>query len=57
MGYIVAYILLSWFVFLLVYVAGESYTVRKPNSRFGKWWRKHIINDDKGNDDDYWMYM
>jgi hypothetical protein len=33
---------LSW-VLILTLVAGETYAMDHPHSKFTKWWRKHII--------------
>ena len=33
---------MGW-AFLLLIVAGETHAMNNPNSKFTKWWRKHLI--------------
>ena len=30
---------------MLTIMAGEIYVAKHPNSKFKKWWRKHIVED------------
>ena len=50
---IVAYILIVWFITIVGIATGEHYCKKYPDSKFGKWWRKHLIgdfNEDNEND-------
>ena len=51
MGMIVAFILITCFITLVGISIGERYAVAHPESKFTKWWRKHLIGD--GNEDDF----
>jgi hypothetical protein len=38
--------LLGW-LFLLLIIAGETYAMDKPYSKFTKWWRRYWIDTEK----------
>jgi hypothetical protein len=40
--------ILGW-MFLLTLILGEKHATNNTNSRFTKWWRKHIIGILKSN--------
>ena len=53
MGMIVGYILITWFIIIASIVTGENCCKKYPDSKFGKWWRKHLIAEfDEDNEND-----
>ncbi len=50
---IVGYILITWFIIIASIVTGENCCKKYPDSKFGKWWRKHLIAEfDEDNEND-----
>ncbi len=49
---IINLILNIWFFtisLIIVFFIGEAFVTKKPNTKFGKWWRKHVadFNDER----------